>query len=228
MKEVVQYVRNVVGENAANMKTLIINEPDKLYFTSDLHLDHANIIKYCDRPFKDKNHMNEVIINNWNSIINNDDTIFILGDFCLGQRGEWIHFINRLSGIKILIKGNHDRDKNVPDNLLDGYYDGFINLDIKDPDIKGGSQRVTLCHYPMLSWYQSHKGSWQLFGHWHSGRVIEINDRDGEIRDYVKEEYHYRPRPSQYDVGVDGNEFSPVSYSQIKKIINEQIKVQKR
>jgi calcineurin-like phosphoesterase family protein len=167
--------------------------------------------------------MNETIINNWNSVIQKDDIIFHLGDFCLGGRGEWIHFINRLSGIKIFIKGNHDRDKDVPSNLLDGYYDGFVNLNVKDPEVKGGEQRITVCHYPMLSWYQSQRGAWQLFGHLHNHRVdLRGLDDDIEVREYIKEEYSNpsKFRNTQYDVGIDGNNLTPLSYYQIKTIIN--------
>jgi len=210
------------------MKTLILNEPNKLYFTSDLHLNHANIIKYCNRPFKDKSHMNEVIINNWNSIIKDDDIIFHLGDFCLGGRGEWIHYINRLSGIKIFIKGNHDRDKDVPSNLLDGYYDGFVNINVKDLEVKGGEQRITLCHYPMLSWYQSHRKAWQLFGHMHNQTIKPLKENiegGDEVSDFLKTEYHYisKIRYDQCDVGVDGNNFTPMSYYQIKNKISKNL-----
>lgn len=206
------------------MKPIIIQDSSKLFFTSDLHLDHLNILTLCNRPFKDKGHMNEVIINNWNSVIADDDIIFHLGDFCLGSKGTWTHFINRLNGIKIFIKGNHDREKDVPDNLLDGFYDGFVEIAVKDYDIPGNEQRIVLCHYPMLSWHNSHKGTWQLFGHWHSGRVTPHSQP--EIIDYVREEMSMYPklRTTQYDVGVDGNNFAPVSYNQVKKIINEKNK----
>jgi calcineurin-like phosphoesterase family protein len=207
------------------METLIIREPEKLYFTSDTHFDHTNIIKYCDRPFKDKDHMNEIMIENWNKTISNNDNVFHLGDFCWGGRGEWIHFLSRLNGQKILIQGNHDRDKDIPNHLFDQIYQGFVNIEVKDEK----PQRITLCHYAMLSWLQSHKGAWNLFGHWHSSTVHKPEGNgpdDVEVAEYVNnEEVAYdKLRPTQYDVGVDGNNFSPISYYQIKEIINGQIK----
>lgn len=202
------------------MKTIIIHEPNKLYFTSDTHFLHENIIKYCNRPFNNIGHMDEVIVNNWNSMITDDDTIFHLGDFCWGGKGEWIHFMHRLRGKKILIQGNHDRDKDIPIEMWNEIYPAFVNIEVKDDK----PQRITLCHYPMISWHQSHKGAWQFFGHMHNASIkpqkehIEGGD---EVASFLKEEYKYsdKLRYDQYDVGVDGNDYSPISYYQIKKII---------
>ena len=80
-----------------------------IYFISDTHFHHSNIIKYCNIPFKDINEMNETIISNWNSIITKDDVLYHLGDFCLSNDDEIKNIFNRLNGNKILIRGNHDR-----------------------------------------------------------------------------------------------------------------------
>ena len=61
----------------------------RVFFTSDTHFNHTNIIRFCNRPFKDVTHMNETIIANWNSVVGPDDIIFHLGDFCLGGSAEW-------------------------------------------------------------------------------------------------------------------------------------------
>ena len=78
-----------------------------IFVTSDLHLGHKKIINYCERPFESVDHMNKVIVNNWNKIVKPKDTVYFLGDLSFrSYRTEfWIPFLN---GKKIFIKGNHD------------------------------------------------------------------------------------------------------------------------
>ena len=204
------------------MKTLYIENKDKLYFTSDPHYGHANIIKFCNRPFNSFQEMNDILINNWNNIIREDDLCFILGDFSMWGKQAWNNILDRLMGRKILIMGNHDKDKNIPIERFEIVTDGFLNIRVKDDDKDKDGQRITLCHYPMLSWYQSHRGAWQLFGHWHNKKVREAIE-NVEVATYVKEEHLYmdKTRWNQYDVGVDGNNFTPISYLEVKKRILE-------
>ena len=83
----------------------------KTYLTADLHFGHANIIGFCDRPFKDIIEMEEALIDNWNSVVRSSDLIYNLGDISL--RGpkykEWYsELIPKMNGRKVLILGNHD------------------------------------------------------------------------------------------------------------------------
>ena len=80
-----------------------------------------------------------------------------------------------------------------------------------DEEIPDG-QRITVCHYPMIVWNHSHRGSWQLFGHVHS-REDNNNPEAGRLSCLT---------PNQYDIGVDRNNFKPVSYEEIKTIITKQ------
>jgi len=204
------------------MKVLNITKDQlsNIWFTADPHFNHANIIKYCNRPFKDELHMNSILISNWNSVVKPSDYIFILGDFCKGGNYTWNYFLNMLNGNKILIVGNHDKDGAISTSLFTGVYEGFLNILVEDPEIKDG-QRITLCHYPMLSWYQSHRGAWQLFGHWHSRKIKTVISSGSEQEAIIFEENKQESKlsPRQYDVGVDGNDFTPISYYQVKKII---------
>lgn len=91
-----------------------------LFITSDTHFGHANIIKYCNRPFKDVDEMDNRLIKNWNERVKKYDQVIHLGDFCFknsigGKPGEgttnnfW-HYYSKLNGYITLVKGNHDRN----------------------------------------------------------------------------------------------------------------------
>ena len=78
-----------------------------IYFISDTHFSHSNIIKYCNRPFNNVDIMNETLINNWNSIVNKNDIVYHLGDFTIDydNLGE---LVKKLNGKIYLIRGNHE------------------------------------------------------------------------------------------------------------------------
>lgn len=78
-----------------------------IYFTADLHLEHSNIIKYCNRPYYDIDTMNKALINNWNSVVTKDDMVFVVGDFSFGNPYKYTDILN---GVIAIIKGNHDID----------------------------------------------------------------------------------------------------------------------
>lgn len=81
----------------------------RTFIISDLHFFHTNIIKYCDRPFKDIEEMNKVLIDNWNSIVEKDDLIVVVGDFVFGSTDNLEYITNSLNGRILLVRGNHDR-----------------------------------------------------------------------------------------------------------------------
>lgn len=95
-------------------------EAQHTFFTSDTHFNHANIIRFCNRPFNDVEQMNETLIANWNRVVQPEDTVFHLGDFCLGGSVEWTKILNRLNGKIYLILGNHDIK-----NIRQGYMRRF-------------------------------------------------------------------------------------------------------
>jgi calcineurin-like phosphoesterase family protein len=91
-----------------------------IYVTSDTHFSHANIIKYCNRPFKNIDEMNYTLIQKWNEVVNEDDEVYHLGDFAFVQRKDnsisyketlkrhLTYLTNKLNGKIHLILGNHD------------------------------------------------------------------------------------------------------------------------
>ena len=83
------------------------NDGSGVFFTSDSHFNHENIIKFCNRPFDSLDEMNDALTENWNAKVKPDDTVFHLGDFSWGGSGSWKSARERLNGHIILIKGNH-------------------------------------------------------------------------------------------------------------------------
>lgn len=115
-----------------------------LWFTSDHHFNHANIIKYCDRPFIDVEHMNEEMIEKWNYKIHPRDTVHYIGDLGFfrdkdkGMLPETV--FSRLNGLKHLILGNHDER---PTKQL-----AWVSIE-KLYRIKVQGQQIVMCHYPI-------------------------------------------------------------------------------
>ena len=112
----------------------------RYFWTADCHFGHHNILRYCGRPFKDVNQMNEVLVSKWNARVHEDDTVFHVGDFCFknsagGKAGEgMIHkaafYSSKLNGNIIYIKGNHDRNNSVRtiiDSLVVKYGPHYVN-----------------------------------------------------------------------------------------------------
>ena len=133
-----------------------------IYFISDTHFGHNNIIKHCERPFDNVHIMDQIIFDNINEVVGTDDTLYILGDFCFKGK-EPIEYRSRIFCQDVhLILGNHDRRNDYNDHLH-----GFSSVqDVKE--IIHCNQRIYLSHYPHRSWPASHKGSWMLYGHVHS------------------------------------------------------------
>lgn len=104
----------------------------KYFVTSDLHLGHANIIKYCERPFKDIKEMNCTLIKNWNKTVKNSDMVFHIGDFAW-KNTDIDFFEEKLNGQIIFIKGNHDDVKLTRIENLHFNYGGFDIFMTHDP-----------------------------------------------------------------------------------------------
>lgn len=171
------------------MKCFRFANPEDVMFTADTHFGHANIIRFCDRPFKDVFHMDEALVENWNRAVSPRQTVFHLGDF--GFRGSpsklsCLH--KRLNGNIILIRGNHDKQSTL--RMFDEVHD-LVQLTV------AGKTRIVLCHYAMLTWNGSFRGSWMLHGHSH-GTLTPNYDR------------------KITDVGVDSWGYKPVSFSQLQ------------
>ena len=150
------------------------------FYISDLHFGHQNVIKFDPRHFNTIEEMEEIIASNWNRVVGKNDTVYILGDFCWSKdESEWKRILNRLTGNKVLIKGNHDL-KNMSTTLKMKF------ADIKDyKEITDEGKHVIMCHYPILL----HKAAYNpdcymLCGHVHTTRENDfLNKWRKELKD---------------------------------------------
>ena len=145
-----------------------------IYFTSDHHFGHTNILKYTSRGehFKTAEEMNEHLIQKWNSQVKNNDTVYHLGDFYLGHPDGATEILKKLNGNIHLIKGNHDRFLNATNKRFFGSIKDYNRLRFED-------YRINLFHYPILEWDGKYHGSMHLFGHSHGniqmpGRALDV------------------------------------------------------
>ena len=164
---------------------------DNLFFTSDPHFFHKNILKYGrGKFFNSVEEMNEALIKNWNDVVPKDGIVFVVGDFALCSKSKLHSILDRLNGTIYLILGNHDIKKYF-DHPKIVKIDNYCVLEVD-------GQTIIMSHFPFRSWEKRQYDSWNIHGHCHN-----TLDEDGS---------------KQIDVGVDNkNRFKPFSYLEIKK-----------
>ena len=173
-----------------------------IYFTSDPHFGHSNIIRYVNRPFRSVEEMDEILINNFNNVVDKNDTLYILGDFTMGgSYTKCMKYRKQLNCKHIhLIYGNHDK------HFLQGGKESPYETERDYFELKYNGTRFCLSHYPFISWHGREQGAIMLHGHIHSKR------RSNEINQC--QQVH------RFDVGVDANDYKPVSIDDILKFFN--------
>jgi calcineurin-like phosphoesterase family protein len=112
------------------------SDPDDVFVIADLHLGHANIIRYCSRPFlfSDSREMDHVLIKNWNYTISPKTRIYCLGDLRYGPDAESAeHYRKRLRGDIVFIRGNHDDPDKESVSFVETVHENIKFLLIHDP-----------------------------------------------------------------------------------------------
>lgn len=149
---------------------------NKILFTSDTHFHHKSIMKFCPNTRKNATsveHMNEMLIEQWNQQVGNMDTVYHLGDFSFGDEKETGEILDRLNGKIHLILGNHDRVIRTSSSLQSRFSTIQEYLDIKID-----KKAVVMFHFPIYEWNKMHYGSYHLYGHVHGGVKIEGRAQD--------------------------------------------------
>ena len=142
----------------------------QIFYISDTHFGHANIIHFDGRPFKDTLEMEQTLIKNWNEKVTKEDVVYILGDFCWSkEKSEWLKILDQLNGSKYLIRGNHDL-KNPPAAVKNKFRQITDYKEITD-----NGKRIIMSHYPILFYRSSYnEGTWHFCGHTHNRTAEEI------------------------------------------------------
>lgn len=195
-------------------KPLVLDSSKQgIWFVSDTHFGHVNIIKFCNRPFSSVEEMDKALINNWNSVVQPNDIVFHLGDFAFAPNARWKQLIQTLNGHIYLIVGNHDEIRYPGHQVFDLFEDVTSQLIVKIDE-----QAVYLNHYPFLCYEGAYRApeqaAYALHGHVHLLREHNLG------KDFERMSHTF---PYQYDVGIDNNNYTPISWKQIKEIINKQI-----
>ena len=168
-----------------------------IFFTADLHLGHANIIKHCDRPFSSVEEMDKHLISAWNSRVRPNDSVYILGDLIFRSAAGPDSYLSKLRGKKHLILGNHDASW-VKKTDMSAH---FATVE-RYAEISDGQHRMTLCHYPLMSWNRMSKGSYMIHGHIH-------NSRDAFYFPLI------RQMPNLLNASVEVNGYRPVKMNEL-------------
>ena len=194
----------------------------QIWFTSDIHAFHKNILKHCPERqkicgAKDENDIeawDKWMIEKWNSTVSKKDLVYIIGDFAFGSPDSVRKLLDKLHGKKFLILGNHDKSSEHLDNYFVQITQQKLvtfkksNFDFLDEDFQ-----VFMCHYPMVTWASKHYGVVQAHGHCH-GRLDDYNEASTDLR---------------VDVGIDGKlaNFNFITLEQLYSYFKEKTKGEK-
>lgn len=157
-----------------------------IFFCSDTHFGHSNIIKYSNRPYENVAEMNEALIQNWNALVKPADEVWHLGDFAFMQFDVFKTLLRQLNGNIYFVRGNHD--KIIDQNRVEILRQGKIKTIQDYAEVKVAGKMIVLAHYGHRVWNKSHYGSIHLYGHSHGSLP---------------------PHGLSVDVGVDCKEITP-------------------
>lgn len=164
-----------------------------LFFTSDLHLGHTEIVRMSGRPFSCVQEMDETLIRNWNDRVCKNDVVYILGDLIYKSECLPEEYLSRLRGKKYLIFGNHDLSWKDDVDLSKW----FVGCQWGDR-IDTGQGYALLSHFPLATYIRKY----QIHGHLH-------NRTDQEYWSLL------RAMPNSLNAGVDINGFVPVTLPEL-------------
>lgn len=182
---------------------------NKKFYISDLHFGHANCLAFDNRPWHTVADMDRALIENWNSVVDNGDIVYILGDMFWCNWKESLPILDQLNGQKFLIKGNHDRCNESQ------FVKKFVKI-VDYLEVDDNGRKIVLCHYPIPCFKNHFYGWYHLYGHVHSS--FEAN-----MMEHVKKEMTelYGKQCNMYNVGCMHIGYTPRTLDEIIEIYNK-------
>lgn len=188
---------------------------EPVFVTSDIHEGHINIIKYSGRPYPDVETMSEALVENWNTVVPVEATVYVLGDVAMGKLPGSLVAISRLNGRKVLVAGNHDRcwaghGAKAARSISMYLEAGFAEVHQTGIALNIDGRHFEVSHFPYAlaendgrgarfeRWQPIDRGSWLLHGHVHE---------------------RWRQRGRMINVGVDAWNYRPVTIPQILDLV---------
>ena len=211
-----------------------------VFFTSDFHLFHQNVLRFDNRPFSDVHEMHQALEDNWNAVVGPDDIVIYLGDLSFAKKSE-SDFVEgmlyKLNGEIHFIMGNHDDYREISKNSRFETVQDYLEVRINHM-LDGKRVETLFCcmHYPIYEWNKKHRGSYMIHGHCHMNLfnndekwVSDMNkfseyipkEKLEEYNSLVKRQHYYTQRV--FDLGCMGWEYKPVSYLDVLKLGDDRV-----
>ncbi len=196
-----------------------------MYFTSDTHFNHKNVIGYCNRPYANTFEMDKALIQNWNNTVKKDNEhVYVLGDFAMCGTKYMKEILSQLKGHKILVKGNHDKDAAT---MFEMGFDKVVENEL----ISMGNQKVLLSHFPYHPIKQHNTWNDKVVLHQMDDHVDNryLHKRildDGKtilLHGHVHQAWKTKGE-RMINVGVDVWDYKPVNHEQLIALINKGLK----
>ena len=173
-----------------------------IFYIADIHFDDQKIFDKCSRPFAGLDEYRNEIIKRWNAKVNDEDTVYILGDIVEDSSPSSIELFRQLKGVKHLLVGNHDLE--VLDKINEsGIFESIDFMKL----IEDNGRKVCVCHYPIMDWMEFNRNGILVYGHIHN-KTIKNGEAYAEIKQY------YANKPA-YNCGVDVTNYEPVTLDEM-------------
>ena len=178
----------------------------KIYFISDLHFGHKDVIAFDHRPFKDVEEMEAEMICKWNAKVSRDDHVFVIGDMFGGvttaHAGEIVHSLN---GRIHLIRGNHDPRGQIFESLFEDVA-LYRQIQVR---VRGVRQRVIMRHRFLPFFKEQNEGVVMLYGHTHDSIVARAEDQSIRFMNWLGIPFH------AFNVGACRLDYEPKTLEEI-------------